>query len=45
MTPKLEYDRDADAAYIRLQDAPYAYGEDIDRERRVDYAQDGTPSG
>jgi uncharacterized protein YuzE len=39
------YDREADAVYVRLSDRPYAFGEDIDHERRVDYAEDGTPIG
>lgn len=43
--PKFEYDRDADAVYIRLADLPYAYGEDIDHERRIDYAATGWPIG
>ena len=45
MTPTLQYDPDADAIYIRLRDMPYAFGEDIDHERRIDYAQDGEPIG
>lgn len=36
---------EADALYIWLSDKPYGYGEDLDRERRVDYAPDGTPIG
>jgi uncharacterized protein YuzE len=43
MTPK--YDREADAIYISLAKAPYAYGKDLDKERRIDYAADGTPIG
>jgi uncharacterized protein YuzE len=39
------YDREADAVYVTLSDQPYAFGEDIDHERRVDYAADGTPIG
>ena len=31
--------------YVRLSDAPYAYGELLDCERVVDYAADGTPIG
>jgi uncharacterized protein YuzE len=42
---KHEYDRAADAVYIWLSDKPYAYGEDLDRERRVDFASEGTPIG
>lgn len=40
-----KYDREADAIYIYLAKAPYAYGRDLDDERRVDYAADGTPIG
>ena len=40
-----EYDKEADALYIWLGDKSYAYGEDLDRERRIDYASDGTPIG
>lgn len=39
------YDPEADAIYIRLSDKEYAYGEDLDRERRIDYAADGTAIG
>ncbi len=39
------YDEEADAIYIRLSDKDYSYGEDLDRERRIDYAADGTPVG
>jgi uncharacterized protein YuzE len=39
------YDHEADAVYIKLSERPYAFGEDIDHERRVDYAEDGTPIG
>jgi uncharacterized protein YuzE len=42
---RMEYDRAADAIYIYLSDAPYAYGENLDPERRVDFAKDGTPIG
>lgn len=45
MEPRLEYDRAADAAYIRLRDLPYARGEDLDQDRRIDYAADGGPIG
>ena len=40
-----QYDPEADAVYIRLSDKAYAYGEELDRERRIDYAADGTPIG
>ena len=39
------YDEEADAVYIRLSDKDYSYGEELDRERRIDYAADGTPIG
>lgn len=42
---RAEYDPEADAIYVWLEDAPYAYGEDLDPQRRIDYAQDGTPVG
>ena len=42
---KIKYDPEADAVYIYLRDAPYAYGEDLDNERRIDYAADDAPIG
>ena len=42
---RVEYDKEADAIYIYLGNAPYAYGKDLDHERRIDFAQDGTPIG
>ena len=42
---RMEYDREADAIYVYLGDAPYAYGEHLDNERRIDYSADGTPIG
>ena len=42
---RLEHDPDADAIYIHLRDLPYAFGEDLDHERRIDYAADGQPIG
>ena len=45
MTAQFEHSETADAVYIRLRDLPYAYGEDIDHERRIDYAEDGKPMG
>lgn len=39
------YDQEADAIYIRLTDKDYSHGEELDRERRIDYAADGTPIG
>jgi uncharacterized protein YuzE len=40
-----ELDPEADALYIKLADKPYAFGEDLDHERRIDYAEDRTPIG
>ena len=42
---RMEYDKKADAIYIYLSDAPYAYGRNLDHERRIDFAEDGTPIG
>lgn len=42
---KLRYDRKADAIYIKLSDAAYAYGTDLDDLRRVDYDSEGAPRG
>ena len=45
MNVRVEHDPDANALYVWLSDKPYAFGEDIDHERRIDYAEDGTPIG
>jgi uncharacterized protein YuzE len=45
MKIRCEYDREADAIYIYLNDKPYAYGKDLDDGRRIDYAADHTPVG
>ena len=42
---KIRYDRKADAVYILLSNEPYAYGKDLDEERRVDYDAEGNPRG
>ena len=42
---EFRYDKEADAIYVRLSDEQYAYGEELDPERRIDYATDGTPIG
>ena len=42
---KIKYDKKADAIYIYLSDRPYAYGKDIDEERRIDYDSDDKPRG
>jgi uncharacterized protein YuzE len=45
VTARATFDREADAVYVKHSDQLYAFGEDIDHERRVDYAEDGTPIG
>jgi len=42
---RFTYDKEADAIYIHLSNAPYAYGKDLDEERRVDYDKAGNPCG
>jgi len=42
---KIKYDPVADAVYIYLSDKLYAYGRDLDNQRRIDYASDDTPIG
>ncbi len=42
---KFKHDTEADAIYISLSHKPYAYGKDLDDERRIDYAVDNTPIG
>jgi uncharacterized protein YuzE len=42
---KIKYDKIADAIYITLSDAAYAYGKDLDDERRVDYDSADNPRG
>jgi len=42
---KIEHDKQADAIYIYLSDKPYAYGENLDHERRIDFGEDGVPMG
>ena len=42
---EFKHDTEADAVYISLSNKPYAYGKDLDDERRIDYAADGTPVG
>lgn len=41
----LRHDPEADAIYIQLRELPYAYGKDLDHERRIDYAVNGEPIG
>lgn len=42
---KLKYDREADAAYIQLRDAPYAFGQMLDLDRNIDFGSDEQPIG
>lgn len=42
---EIKHDPAADAVYIYLSDKTYAYGKDLDDERRIDYASDDTPIG
>ena len=42
---KFKHDAQADAIYIYLGEKPYAYGKDLDDERRIDYASDNTSIG
>jgi len=42
---QLKHDREADAIYAYLSQMPYAYGVDLDNERRIDYSADGIPVG
>jgi uncharacterized protein YuzE len=42
---RIELDEAADALYVVLSDAPYAYGRDLDDSRRIDYSQDGSVIG
>ncbi len=45
MIVRFEHDPEADAIYVHPADKPYAYGEDLSPERRVDFAADRTPVG
>jgi len=42
---KVRYDKQADAVYILLSNKPYAYGKDLDEERRIDYDANGDTRG
>ena len=42
---RIRYDPEADAVYVYLRNKPYAYGKDLDDQRRIDYAADDTPIG
>jgi uncharacterized protein YuzE len=42
---KMTYDQEADAVYIYLRDMPYAWGHDLDSERRINFGSDNKPRG
>ena len=42
---RIEQDKEADAIYIYLSDAPYSHGKNLDNERRIDYDANGIPIG
>ena len=42
---QIESDTQADAIYIKIYDKSVAYTEELDANRNVDYAEDGTPVG
>lgn len=43
--PRFEYDPEADVVYVYPAEQEYSHGRDLDAERRIDYAADGTPIG
>jgi uncharacterized protein YuzE len=42
---KITYDKEADAVYIYVSDAPYVRGKKLDGQRRIDYDSDGDVRG
>ena len=42
---RVEYDKESDAIYIYIGDAPYSHGKNLDTERRIDYDANGNPRG
>jgi uncharacterized protein YuzE len=42
---KIKHDAEADAVYVYLSDKPYAFGTELDDERRIDRTADNTPIG
>lgn len=42
---RIETDPKADAVYIHLNDLPIAYTKELDDNRYIDYAHDGSPVG
>ena len=45
MKPEVSYDPNVQAIYVRLSTKKYHHGHDLDEDRRIDYAKDGTPIG
>ena len=41
----IKYDKKADAIYIYISNEPYAYGKNLDHERRIDYDVNDEPIG
>ena len=42
---RYDYDPEVHALYIHLRELPYAFGENLDNSRRIDYAVDNLPIG
>ncbi len=42
---RVELDESVEAIYIHLRDIPYAFGEDLDDSRRIDFGADGQSIG
>lgn len=42
---EIKHDKRADAIYILLSNKPYAYGKDLDNERRIDFDAKDNPRG
>lgn len=42
---KILHDKPIDAVYIQFSDKSYAYGKDLDEERRIDYDVNGDVRG
>ena len=42
---RMKYDLEADAVYIHLNNKAYAYGKDLDDQRRIDFSSDDKPIG
>lgn len=42
---RIEHDKEANAIYVYMSDAGYHHGNELDPDRRVDYALDGSAIG